>query len=343
MPIIDEFDVIDEQSWKKLLCKALKINSLDDFPTRIVQGVEIPSFNHASTEKTSMNPLQTSNLDWIIGLSVDLASDNAHAMALNGVQNGSEALILRGINPDWNHVYNGIYHEMIYNDLRLTEEKGLSQFIAYSLEADKNLDSLSGSFMFSLDALKANIDDLKKLPQFHFVTIQFDTENIPEELLHICASLQKAIEKCMALELNHKIIRVATNVDMHLAVNVSKLRAIRVLWANLLKANKLAFTPLFIVANTKVDASANKETKLIQNTLACLNAALGTADLICTQAQKEINSDRLNQNIQHIMKLESKLNMVRDPLAGSYAIEKMTKNLAEAAWKSMIKNSATFE
>lgn len=336
MSLKEEFNLIDEQSWNKLLSKALKINSLDDFQTRIVQGVEIPSFNHPSTKDPSINPLKTSELDWKIGLSIDLESDNAHSKALMAVQNGSEALVLHGKNPEWHHLYEGIYHEMIYNDLRLTEEKSLASFIDYSINSEKNLNALSGSFSLSLKTLKANIDDIQKLPQFHFVSIQVDAIDIPSELSQISIGLQTAIEKCIELGISHKIIRVETNVDAHLPVNVSKLRAIRIIWANLLKAYQLKFNPLFIVANTRVDQSANKETKLIYNTLASLNAAIGTADLICTSIQEEMNSDRLNQNIQHIMKLESKLDKVRDPLAGSYSIEKMTKDLAEAAWKSMI-------
>ena len=92
-----------------------------------------------------------------------------------------------------------------------------------------------------------------------------------------------------------------------------------------------------------MDASANKETKLIHHTLASVNAAIGTADLICASVQEDLNADRLSQNIQHIMKMESKLNQVRDPLAGSYSIEKMSQHLAKAAWESMVKNAELVE
>ena len=340
MPIKSEFDLIDEESWKSLISKALKINSLDEFQPRLVQGVEIPSFNHPGSEKLANRPLETSQNEWKIGLSVDIMGDNAAAKILMAVENGSEALILKGHKPDWNLLYQGIFHEMIYNDLHLGDNiSELKDFINYSIAADKNLVDLNGSFIFSIDTLKANVDELKKLPAFHFMTIQAEEENIPQELSRISVALQEAVEVCIEVGLSHKTIRVVTRVDAHLPVNVSKLRAIRIIWANLLKAYKLEFHPIFIAANTHGDASANKETKLIHNTLAALNAAMGTSDLIYAEVQDEMNSDRLNQNIQHIMKMESNLEKVRDPLAGAYAIEKMTQHLAKAAWDSMIKNS----
>jgi len=344
VPIKEEFDLTSEETWKNLLSKALKINSLDDFQGRSVQGVEIPSFNHPSEEKMSINPLQTGDLDWKIAVSVDLEGDNGVAGVIMAVENGSEAIVLKGSKPDWSLVYQDIYHEMIYNDLHLNDDiSSLTDFIDYSLSSGKNLTELRGSISLSMDTLKANVDELHKLPLFHFMTVQADADNIPQELEKISYLLQEALEFCVEKGMTHQAIRVSTTIDSHLPVNVSKLRAIRMIWANLLKAYELKFSPIFIVANTKVDASANKETKLIHNTLASLNAAIGTADLICSSVQEELNSDRLNQNIQHIMKMESKLDKVRDPLAGSYSIEKMSQHLAKAAWKSLTKKQGTFE
>ena len=344
MSIKDEFDLIDEETWKNLLSKALKINSLDEFPARLVQGVLIPSFNHPSTQKLAKYPLDTGPNEWKLGLSIDLEGDNPASAVLMGVENGSEALVLKGKNPDWNFIYKGVYHEMIYNDLSsITGSNVVTDFINYSTASGKTLEALRGAFSLSPDTLKANVDELKKLAKFHYLTIKVESENIPQELARLAFGMQKSIEACIEAGFSSKVIRLSTSVDSHLPVNVSKLRAIRIIWANLLQAYKLPFHPIFLVAKTKVDPAVNKETKLIHNTLASLNAAIGTADLIYADIQEEINSDRLNQNIQHIMKMESKLNMVRDPLAGSYSIEKMSQDLAKAAWSSLTENTSNFE
>jgi len=44
-------------------------------------------------------------------------------------------------------------------------------------------------------------------------------------------------------------------------------------------------------------------------------------------------SRRIARNVQHLLKMESHLDIVQDPAAGSYYIEKLTEELAEKAWK----------
>ena len=44
-------------------------------------------------------------------------------------------------------------------------------------------------------------------------------------------------------------------------------------------------------------------------------------------------AQRIALNIQHLMQLESYMDRVVDPSAGSYYIENLTNQLAEAVWK----------
>ena len=44
-------------------------------------------------------------------------------------------------------------------------------------------------------------------------------------------------------------------------------------------------------------------------------------------------SRRIARNVQHLMKMESALDEVADPAAGSYYIETLTRQLAERAWE----------
>lgn len=334
-----DFPIIDQNKWEELIAKALKISSLDEFESKIVQGVQLPSFNHPEEKIKRENPLISHDIGWKIGLSVNINDENAHSSIMNAVQNGAEAIILQGSDVQWSELYEGVFHEMIYNDLAInSSENILSSFIDYSISQNKKLDELTGAFAISFETLKANMASAKKISSFHFFTGDSSSENIPEALVEISSKLKTAIEQAAELDLPVSSIRAEVEVDAHLAVNVAKIRALRIIWANLLKAYKKDFTPLFIKAKTKVAKDINDETALIENTSACINAALGTADLICSFPHPDDNQARLNQNIQHIMKMESYLDKVADPLAGSYAIEKMTNHLAEACWKKIAQN-----
>lgn len=338
MPLNLDFQITDKNKWEELIAKALKINSLDEFEYKKVAGVDIPPFNHPAANIESFNPLSSVHQNWKIGLSVDSNGENAASDIINAVQNGAEAIILAGDKINWSELYNGVFHEMIYTDIEsATNPNTLQEFIDYSQAQGKDLSKLTGSIAISEEALKANVDAARNLSSFHFFTGVSSSENIPDALYEISQQLQTAIEQIAESNLPLSCIRASLTVDAHLPVNISKLRALRVIWANLLQAYGHKFQPLFIKVKTKVSAAANKETALIENTSACINAALGTADMICSFHNDEQNTARLNQNIQHIMKMESNVHSVSDPLAGSYAIEKMTNQLATDCWTKLSK------
>ena len=69
-------------------------------------------------------------------------------------------------------------------------------------------------------------------------------------------------------------------------------------------------------------------------------AALGGADRLVLRAANlgagEAStsfSRRIARNVQHLLKMESYLDRVQDPAAGSYYIETLSNQFAEKAWK----------
>ena len=49
--------------------------------------------------------------------------------------------------------------------------------------------------------------------------------------------------------------------------------------------------------------------------------------------QEEEVTRRMTRNVHHLMKMESGLDKAVDPLAGSYTVEQLTKQIAEQSWK----------
>jgi methylmalonyl-CoA mutase len=79
---------------------------------------------------------------------------------------------------------------------------------------------------------------------------------------------------------------------------------------------------------------------IIQSTTQAMAAIIGGVDRLTVlpsdafQGATTDFSRRIARNVQHILKMESYLDWVADPAAGSYFIEKLTLHLAEAAWNS---------
>jgi methylmalonyl-CoA mutase len=125
-------------------------------------------------------------------------------------------------------------------------------------------------------------------------------------------------------------------------VEIAKLRAIRLLWSNVLAAYGVEqAAPTTIVAHLAPETQVNDpNTNRIKAATQAMSAVIGGADrfyvLPADIDHKEPSSSssyRLARNLQHILKMESFFDQVVDPAAGSYYIEKLTDALAESAWK----------
>ncbi len=143
---------------------------------------------------------------------------------------------------------------------------------------------------------------------------------------------------------------VAKNIKFNLSVSanyfmeVAKLRAGRLLWAQIVKAFEPACecsTKMKVHAET---GSWNKtvydpHANLLRTQTEAMSAALGGADSITVSPFNEvfedstIFSDRIARNQQLLLKEESHLDKIVDPGAGSYYIEELTGSIADEAWK----------
>ena len=131
-----------------------------------------------------------------------------------------------------------------------------------------------------------------------------------------------------------------------LTVSISKewleciaiLRAIRILWANLLELCELDHQiPLKICTFPDVTNSHDdKDLQLIALSYKLMSAYIGGADImygIKIDNPDFLENARLCVNMHHIYKYESRLNIVSDPMAGSYFIENVTQQIALESWR----------
>jgi methylmalonyl-CoA mutase len=136
--------------------------------------------------------------------------------------------------------------------------------------------------------------------------------------------------------------------DMAVSANyffeIAKLRALRLLWAQVVEqfkpASKQSARAYIVAATSRWDSTIyDRHINLLRGTTKTMSAALGGADVIETlpfdadlHPSDEI-SRRLARNTQIILKKESYFDRVVDPGAGSYYLETLTDSMAREAWK----------
>lgn len=123
-------------------------------------------------------------------------------------------------------------------------------------------------------------------------------------------------------------------------MEVSKLRAARLLWANIIEAfgGDEEAQKMTLHATTSVFTKSNLDpyVNMLRTTTEAFSAAIGGAESInidSYQQGEDVFSRRIARNTHYILKEESFLSKVVDPAAGSYYVEKLTHQLAEEAWK----------
>ena len=131
-----------------------------------------------------------------------------------------------------------------------------------------------------------------------------------------------------------KKLSIAVPIGIQYFENIAKLRALKILWAKALSANGVQDSlPLLIhseLSSKEFDNDSN--TNKIKLTSQAMSAVIGGTDTLTIPASgsddPELNS-RISRNISHLMKHESHMHRVKDPAAGSYFIEKLSRQLAE--------------
>ncbi|WP_298919815.1 methylmalonyl-CoA mutase [uncultured Roseobacter sp.] len=133
-------------------------------------------------------------------------------------------------------------------------------------------------------------------------------------------------------------------IGMNFFMEAAKLRAARLLWSRIM-AEFEPKNPKSSMLRTHCQTSGvslqeqDPYNNVIRTAYEAMSAVLGGTQSLHTNALDEAialpteNSSRIARNTQLILQEETGVTNVVDPLAGSYYVEKLTADLADAAWK----------
>jgi len=236
----------------------------------------------------------------------------------------------------------------------------LHQFRALAEKRGLDPRSLRGSIDFDpmLDWARPPYDQLAETIRFcddnmpHFRMLQANglrfhagIENTTMELGYIAAKgseyLAQLHQRGIPPATTNRALQFSLAISTSYFVDIAKLRAFRRLWANVLAAYGApqAALPPIVAHLARETQTDDPNTNMIKAGTQAMAAVLGGAARLYIRPAnfplKEPPSPfhrRIARNVQHILRLESYLDRVIDPAAGSYYIEKLTEKLAEKAW-----------
>ena len=139
-------------------------------------------------------------------------------------------------------------------------------------------------------------------------------------------------------------LRFSFSVTSNYFMEIAKLRAARMLWANIVKAynpEKNCASKMMIHAETSRwnQTVYDPYVNMLRGTTEAMSAAIGGVhSLEVTPFDRAFESPtefskRIARNVELLLKHESHFDQVVDPAGGSYYIENLTQSIADQAWK----------
>jgi methylmalonyl-CoA mutase len=192
-----------------------------------------------------------------------------------------------------------------------------------------------------------------EMPKFNSISIsgyhmQEAGASLVQELAYTLADgkeyAKKAIEKGLDIDAFAGRLSFFFAIGMNFFMEAAKLRAARLLWHRIM-TDLGAKNPRSKMLRTHCQTSGvslqeqDPYNNVIRTAYEAMSAVLGGTQSLHTNALDEAMalptdfSARIARNTQLILQEETGVSNVVDPLAGSYYVEKLTADLADAAWR----------
>ena len=192
-----------------------------------------------------------------------------------------------------------------------------------------------------------------EMPKFNSISIsgyhmQEAGASLVQELAYTLADgkeyVKKAIEKGLDIDAFAGRLSFFFAIGMNFFMESAKLRAARLLWHRIM-TELGAKNPRSKMLRTHCQTSGvslqeqDPYNNVIRTAYEAMSAVLGGTQSLHTNALDEAMalptdfSARIARNTQLILQKETGVSNVVDPLAGSYYVEKLTADLADAAWE----------
>jgi methylmalonyl-CoA mutase len=359
---ISEFSTASEIEWKAQLLKELKGDESKLVVQNKIEEISYSTFHYpeskfSESDQSSYLPIQRGfnklTNGWRNGIQVLTENEQeANKKALDALMLGCDFIHFASSgNTNWNVVLQGIGLPYIHTTFSLADSEDF-QLLIQEIGSDQmsfcSFDFTEKSFHNS------EIKDLIKENQYPVIQIDGFSigqcgANAFQELSFVLTNAHSALLNFMNLGLTiddaAACVHFKMGVGSNYLIEIAKFRALKILWANLIKAYKPSHNCSLNCQITAEVGWVNKSlkdpyTNLLRQTTEAMSAILGGVDRLvihpydfCSLNGSSDLAQRMAFNISNLLQDESYLVSVSDALGGSYAIESLTNELALKGWE----------
>ncbi|HRE79241.1 MAG TPA: methylmalonyl-CoA mutase subunit beta [Flavobacterium sp.] len=350
--LFNEFDPVTSKQWKQQIQYELKGA---DYNETLVwespEGIKVKPFYH-SDECDFNFELSGSNGFKIIQNIYVYDVKKSNERAIDSLKRGAESVRftieseaisldeLMGNLPKENVTY---YFNLLFLSAEFVKKVGAfstqNQFKIVILQDAVGQLAKDGNWFASLEK---DFNELKLISDLNIPFLSCKTDlyqnagaNIVQQLAYSLAHVNEYFNR---IENISSQITFEVSVGTNYFFEISKLRALRLLFSSLAKEYNHTFDCHIVVTPTKRNKTLyDYNVNMLRTTTECMSAILGGADGISNLGYDAIYhkdnefGDRIARNQLLVLKHESYFNQVNNPADGAYYIETLTEQLAEKA------------
>lgn len=364
--LYNTFNQTDKASWIAQLKKELKDIDIASFNLKMDDEWEVSPFLHADDiEQTTSIRGQKNRLQWRI-LEQFGSSEEDNVMIMSGLEGGCESLLFQLMQDQAftiEKVLEGIFPEMIefhFEAGKMAPLKSTSTHFSRWLISQKvSAKEIQGSFRIenphqnkiTTDEVHAHVSDIESMfPKMNSVcwSMHLPPTNagIVQPLNKFFHGITRYLQQVESLESLQSIFKrsmLKVDIGPNYLLEIIRLRALRILWNNILLANGIEgktanIETHFASSHYVIEAEKNM---IIATTMA-MSAITGGANSVFIlpadgiPRSRDTHKRRIARNIHHLLRSESHLEKHVDPVQGAYFFEYVVQKIVEKVWAKLI-------
>ena len=359
-PLFNEFSEMSSKAWKQKIQVDLKGA---DYNETLVwespEGIKVKPFYHADDIKNATLSSNSPN-SWAVGQTIYAQNAiMANEKAMIALHRGVEVLCFVIPNDEVNIevlLKNiDVTITPIHFELQFLSKSYVQNIMAYIDDDAKNtiflnIDILgnlakSGNWYFNLKKDHEILTDILKETSTNILSVDISLyenagANRVQQLAYAMAHVNEYLNHINSTKGLDKIsgITFKISVGTNYFFEISKLRALRILWKTLAAEYHLSFDCRILAIPTKRNKTLyDYNVNMLRTTTESMAAVIGGADVVCNQAYDAIYhkdnefGERIALNQLLLLKNESYFDKVNNASDGAYYIENLTFQLSQKA------------
>jgi len=358
--LLKEFSSATKKDWLKVAYNETQVDSIDQLTWKGTNELLfLPYYDKQDREKLGIKnnfDLNTANKNfhsarnWFNQPPVIVSDERtANLQALSHLKLGADGVLLECSNtPDLKILLSEIQLMHCHAIFSLPNTLAGINLIDYCIKYHSDLEKIQGGILWKNvpHDVESILNDSQGLTSFLSLGIWIEQAKDPiEEIVNALSRGLKLIDSLTDNGFSPKeifpLIFFSLEASSHFFLTTAKLKALRILWYQIINAYNAEHSYDDIHLHVRCTPFTNKEyephANMLQSPVAALAAICGGCQGLTIYSQDHTNTtmERIARNVSAILSEEAHLNVVADPLAGSYFIDTLVNDMAQNAWKKI--------